>query len=223
MKIFLLHGDNVNKSYGRLMKYTEHAKKRNWDIVHFDGNRSLSMAMGTDSLFGGEKLVIIDSFSYLSKEDLEWMKNKRTDFSGNIVVYHDTVLSAVKIKTLPAIDKAEEFSFPVVLWNMIDSLYPGNSRKFLELFHEVTKTEAVELVISIVSKHIRDLYWILSDESSYVSPPWKKKKMINQAKKFSITKLTQLIFGLSVIDISTKTSDDSLSDLLDLFLIKELQ
>src|SRR4029079_9436574 len=202
----------------------EHAKKRSWDIVHYmDKSQNLQTIVRSEDLFGNEKLVIVDSFDLLSKKDLEWMKEHADTFAGNLVIHHTKLLPRTKIKSIPGLTKVEEFTYPVILWKMIDSFYPGNAKNFLTLMHQVIEKEAPELVFGLLAKQVRDLYWVLVDPYNCPIPDWKIAKLQSVAKKFSEEKLEKIIEELAEIDIQSKTSDSELKDLLDLMVVRELQ
>src|SRR5260221_8530486 len=133
MKIFLLHGDNTQASYERLMKYVEHAKKRDWDIIHYaDKSQNLAQLVRSDSLFDTDKLVIVDNFDLLTKKDLEWLKNDSAKITGNLVIHHNKLLPKTKINSIPKLEKTEQFVYPVLLWKMVDAFYPKNGKQFIQ-------------------------------------------------------------------------------------------
>jgi DNA polymerase III delta subunit len=224
MKIFLLHGDNTTASYERLMKYVEHAKKRSWDIIHYaDKSQNLAQLVRSDSLFDTDKLVIVDNFDLLTKKDLEWLKEESPKFTGNLVIHHNKLLPKTKINSVPKLEKAEEFVYPVLLWKMVDAFYPKNAKTFIQLMHQVLEKEAVELVFGLLAKQVRDLYWVLVDPINCPLPDWKISKMQAVVRKFSKEQLESIIEELSEIDIQSKTSDTELKDLLDLLAVKHLE
>lgn len=224
MHIFLLHGDNTSQSHTRLMKYMESAKKRGWDtITYSDKSQNLPQLLLSDSLFGNEKLVIVEGFDLLTKRDLNWLTKEGKEHKGNVVIYHDGVLAKTKIKTIPDLEKIEEFTYPVLLWKMVDGFYPGNAKQFLALMHQVLSNNVPELVFGLLAKQVKDLYWVLVDYESVPYPAWRKSKLENTGKKFSKEKLERIISEMAEIDVQSKTSDSELRDLLDLLAVRELQ
>jgi len=224
MKLFLLHGDNTTASYERLMKYVEHAKKRNWDIIHYaDKLQNLAQLVRSDSLFDTDKLVIVDNFDLLTKKDLEWLNEESGKFNGNVVIHHNKLLPKTKINSIAKLEKVEQFVYPIILWKMVDAFYPKNGKQFIQLMHQVLEKEAVELVFGLLAKQVRDLYWVLADAENCPMPDWKKGKLQTVARKFSKEKLEAIIEEMAEIDIQSKTSDVELRDLLDLLVVKHLQ
>lgn len=223
MKIFLLHGDNTTASYERLMKYVEHAKKRNWDIIHYsDKSQNLPELIRSDSLFDTDKLVIVDNFELLTKKDLVWLNDESSKLNGNLVIHHNKLLPKTKINAIPKLEKAEIFVYPVLLWRMVDAFYPKNAKNFLTLMHQVLEKEVPELVFGLLAKQARDLYWVLIDPQNCPIPDWKISKLQSVARKFSKEQLETIIQELAEIDVQSKTSDVELKDLLDFLVVKEL-
>ena len=134
MKIIVLHGEDINKSYARLRKFTDEAKKRNWEIIYDDISR-------TPSLFGNERLTIIRDYKLLGKKTVD----------GTLVIYHEGTLPITFLKTLPKETKIEEFKLPKMLWNFLDNMS-------VKSLHEVIKTEAIEFVFIMIAWKFKKRY-----------------------------------------------------------------
>ena len=77
MRIIVLHGDNTQKSYARLQKFIEVAKKRGWEVRKMSNSQqSLAELVVAENLFGAKKLVIVDKIETVSKKDLDWLKKQ---------------------------------------------------------------------------------------------------------------------------------------------------
>jgi hypothetical protein len=212
MKIIVLHGEDSAKSYSRLSKFMDTAKSRGWEIF-------TDQFPNTPSLFGTERLIVYRDYKLLTKNEIKNFDK----FDGTVVIYHDNEVPALFLKQLPKETKIEKFDMPKLLFAFLESIYPENSKRALTLLHEVIKTEAVELVMFMLSRQLRDLYWVKKDPSSTGFPPWKLNKLKSQANKFSESQLAQMLDNLSVIDIDTKTSKANLLTELDLMLVKQLK
>lgn len=134
MKIILLHGDDTTKSYERLQKFTEEAKKRNWKITDF----SLS-EIENQSLFDEESFYILRDYKLLDKKTL----SKLEQYSGNLVVYHTGKISAPSIKIINP-TKIELFELPQMLWKFLDNIT-------IKGLHEITKTQPVEYIFAMIA------------------------------------------------------------------------
>jgi hypothetical protein len=212
MKIIILHGDDSAKSYERLMKFVDAAKKRNWEIVTDEFPK-------TPSLFGTDRLIIYRDFSLLSKTD-----TKNFDrFDGTLVIYHDGILPQTFLKLMPADFKMEKFELPKILFTFLESFYPGNSARCLKLLHDLIKTQAVELIFFMLARHLKELYLVGIDPQTSLYPPWKLAKLKSQIEKFGVEKLKKIINELSDIDIEVKTGKADLLTSLDLLIVKQLE
>jgi hypothetical protein len=212
MKIIVLHGDDSAKSYERLMKFTDAAKKRSWEIVTDE-------FPNTPSLFGVDRLIIYRNYQLLTKKDIKNFDK----FDGTLVIYHDGILPQTFLKLMPADFKMEKFELPKLLFTFLESFYPGNSIKCLKLLHDLTKTEAIELTFYMLGRHLRDLYWVSIDTKSNQFPAWRLSKLKFQAEKFESEKIRQIISELGDIDILVKSSKTDLLSALDLLIVKQLE
>lgn len=224
MKIIILHGDDTEKSYARLQKFVDVAKTRSWEVVYMDDStQSIEEILSATSLFGGERFFILKDIKALGKKELTWLNKKYTELSGNFIIYHGGMLNMTFLKSLPKDSKIEEFKLPVLLWNFLNGLTPGNSTREVQLLHKIVEKQPIEFVFSLIAKHFRDLYWVKTNASSTGFPSWKLNKIKLQASKFEDQKLQEIIAQLSDIDIEVKTSKAELINELDLLLIKRLE
>ena len=212
MKIIVLHGDDSVKSYERLMKFVESAKKRNWEIVTDE-------FPNTPSLFGTDRLIVYRDYKLLKPQDIKNFDR----FDGTLVVYHTAILPQTFLKLMPKDFKMEKFELPKLLFVFLESFYPGNSVRALKLLHDLTDSQAIELTFFMLARQMRDLYWISIDPSSNHFQSWQASKLKNQAGKFTVEKLKQIISSLSDIDIKVKTSKTDLLTELDLLIVKQLE
>jgi DNA polymerase III delta subunit len=232
MKVIILHGDDEKKLYHRLSKFIETAKARSWEISYLDDrSQSIQEQLSSPSLFGAERFFIIRDVTRLGKKELEWINKNLGSLSGTLIIYHEGYVSQTIIKAFSNDTKVEEFKLPVILWNFLDGIYPGNSERSIKSFHQIIEKQAPEFIFTLIAKLFRDLYWVKTDEKSLPYPSWRIGKLKAQASKFTIGNLPsdgklrlQLIINkLSDIDIKVKTSKSDLVSELDLLIIKQLE
>ena len=223
MKIIILHGDDERRLYERLTKFVDSAKGRSWEVAYLDDpSLSLEEQLSSSSLFGAERFFVIRDISRLGKKELGWIAKKSKDLPGNLIIYHEGYVPQGILKALPDA-KVEEFKLPVILWNFLDGLYPGNSERSIKQFHKLIENEAPEFIFTLIAKLFRDLYWVKVDEKSLPYPSWRIGKLNLQSSKFSPEQLIDIIFHLAEIDIKVKTSKAEIVSELDLLIIKKLQ
>ncbi len=224
MKIIILHGEDTEKSYTRLKKFVDVARDRSWEVSYInDSNQSFQECLSASSLFGNERFFILKDIKKLGKKDLEWLKDNYLGLGGNLIIYSDKSLNVSTLKSFPKETKIEEFKLPVLLWNFLDGLYPGNDTREVQVLHKIIEKQPIEFVFSLIAKHFKELYWVKTGAASAGFPFWKINKLKSQASKFSEEKLKEIIGLLAEIDIKVKTSKTDLISELDLMLIKHLE
>jgi DNA polymerase III delta subunit len=224
MKLIILHGDNTLKSYERLLKFVEVARERGWEVARVvDKTQNIPEILASESLFGSQKLVVIEKINFINKKTSSWLKTNFKTTNANLVIYHQGIISKTFLKLLPKPDKIEEYKLPKLIWSFLDSFSPGNARNCLLLLHVLVKDEPIEFVFSLLAKHVRDLYWVKTDPKSVPYPSWRVGKLSRQAGKFSKTKLIDTIVCLANADIKVKTTQENLINLLDFIIATQLE
>lgn len=223
MKIIFLHGEDTNKSYERLHKFIETAKKRSWEVNYVDeSNLLLQETLSSVSLFATERFYILRDVRRFGKKEIEWLNKKYTDLSGNFIIYHEGTVGSAFLKSLPKDTKVEEFKLPKVIFLFLESFYPRNFKSCLMTFHKVVEIEPVEFIVALLARHLKDLYLIKIDDSSLSYPSWRISKLRNQSKNFSKEELKSIISDLAEIDILSKTSKLNIINSLDLLIVSKL-
>jgi hypothetical protein len=167
MKIIVLHGDDSEKSYSRLVKFINVAKKRNWEIVN-------DKIEDTASLFGNEKLIIIRDYKSLGKSEFNLIDR----IAGFLVVFHKGVLPAAFLKSLPKDTKIEKYDLPVILWKFLDSWD-------IKLFHKLLKTNAVEYIFAMIAWKLKQKY--------IKNPSSQNAKLISELAEIDVKAKTSIV------------------------------
>jgi len=141
MQIIILHGDDTVKSYERLTKFTNEAKKRGWQITDYNFQE-----VTNQTLFDENKFYVLYDYKLLNKKIIE----KLEKYSGNLIIYHASKISAVALRNLNA-DKTELFELPVVLWKFLDNMTVTG-------LHELLKTQAVEYILAMMAWKLKQKY-----------------------------------------------------------------
>lgn len=141
MKIIVLHGDDTQRSYERLMIFVNEAKKRNWKITEFSLEE-----VENQSLFGEERFYVLHDYKLLDKKTLQKLKK----YSGNLVVYTAGLHPAISLKALNA-DKVEKFELPQLLWKFLDNMT-------ITGFHKLLETQAPEYLLAMIAWKFKQNY-----------------------------------------------------------------
>lgn len=224
MKVIVLHGDNSDKSYERLKKFTDEAKGRSWEVINLsDSSHSVRDNLSSGSLFGSERFFVLRDFKLLEKKDMDWINKKGAGLPGNLIIYSPTLINQTLLKVLPKGAKIEEFKVPKLIWSFLDHVYPGNLRNVLTEFHEIIKTEAPEFVFSLLARQFKNLYLLKFPSNKLGLQDWQISKLKKQADRFTDSKLKDILNNLSDIDYEVKTGKAELVSSLDLFMLKHLE
>lgn len=224
MNLIVIHGDYVAASYKRLNKLVEVAKKRTWEIKKITANNKLrfSEQVSSKSLFEKESLYIFDQITKLPEKELRWLKNNEKNLYLNFVIYHPNFIPAKILRLLPK-HKIEEFKLPKLIWNFLDSFYPENSQKCLNLLHQVCESEPVEFVLALLSRRLKDLYIVKIDPQDLDYAPWRISRLKTQSEKFTKGLIKDTISALARADVEAKQSKLPLLTSLDLIITSKLE
>jgi DNA polymerase III delta subunit len=224
MKIYLIHGDHREKSYSKLNEYLDKGREKEWKIINIKGNNSfLKEPLLSTDLFDKNRIYVSRSFSKLSKKDIEFLNNYKEKLTGVLIFYSETKISDSAIEKINNIDRVEEFLLPKIIFSFLESFFPKNSNNCLKLYHSLLTNEKIEFIFYLLSKHLRDLYWVSKYPSKIPYPSWRVEKLEKQASRFKSNSIKELINLLSDIDIKSKTSASNLVDLLDFLIITKLE
>ena len=174
MKLIVLHGDDTIKSYERLTKFIDEAKKRGWDIVN-------DKIEDTPSLFGTEKLIIVRDYKTIGKKELNLIKK----IPGTLVIYTTGLHPAVSLKMINP-DKTEKFELPQLLWKFLDNMTIKN-------FHELLKTQPVEYILAMMAWKLKQKY--------LRNPTHEVKEMISELAEIDVKAKTGKADLLLSIDL----------------------
>lgn len=206
MKIIILHGEDIVKSYERLKKFIDTARERNWEVSFLDEtSQGINENLSIPSLFGAERFFILRDIKKLGKKELTWINKNYAGLSGNLIIYHEGEIGKTVINGLPKGIKIEEFKLPKLIWIFLENIRPGNSKRVLAEFHKVIETEPPEFVFTLIARQFKNLYYIKSGSKGVAFQGWQIARLSEQAKKFTIEQLTGIIGTLAEIDIKVKT------------------
>ena len=198
MKIIILHGDNISDSYKRLRLFKNEAKRRNWEIRYIDTKINIAEQLSSRHLFESSALFVLEEIGRVGKKDLNWINKNSERMDGTLIIYSESLLNKGLLNSISNVSKVEEYKLPVLIWKLLESIYPKNSRNCIKLLHEVLKKENPEFVFALISKQVRDMYWSNLENNNLLYQTWRISKLRSQAKKFSSGELKEILGRLSV-------------------------
>jgi hypothetical protein len=224
IKITLIHGDDVVASRKRLTKIAETVKQRGWEIINLNPNTNLPDQLSGNLLFNDKVLFILENnLDKLTTKDFDWININQPLLDINLLLFSGKEVGKLAIKKFPKDLNEEKFELPQELFKFLEIVYPGNFKQTISFLDRLTKDQPIELVFTMLARHIKDLYWVLADEQTLTYPSWRMGKLKSQGTKFGLEKLKNLISEFSNIDIQTKTSQANLRQSLDFTLLANLE
>lgn len=227
MKIKIFHGDNLVESRMALSQEVSKARKAGMEVVTVSGVKAdftqIRSALESGSLFGQDKLVVIEDFlssssSSFKKKTLAYLK--KAQFENELILWEGR-----EIKNLPLKVETKLFRLDPILFRFLESLKQGSPEASLELLRQLKKKEKPEMIFHMMTRQIRLLILAkdLGEEGLASLASWQKGKLIRQAQAFDLNHLVFLFGKLLEIDLEQKTSSDPfpLSSRLDL-LVSEI-
>lgn len=225
--IILLHGDNIVASRNELDRLK---KEKTREVFSFDGRKidltELKQALEANSLFGQEKIVILENFlsqrpSVAKNQVVEYLKNLETPV--DLILWEGRELEKKLLDGFPSAKK-QLFRLDLVLFKFLDSLKPGCGRIAVTLLREVLRKEEVELVFYMLVRQFRMLLALCDLQENSISEvtklgSWQKEKLVKQANSFGVEALLKIYHQLLEIDLKLKTglSPFNLLSTLELF------
>lgn len=219
MRISLIHGENIVVAYEKYRQLIDSSKLKGFEIVQINDLHNIV----SQSLFEEKVVFTVDRPKDIKPNDWKWLSKNCSKYNSNLLIFWEGNASSLVLGFLPKSVTVEKFDLPKILFNFLDSFYPGNCQKILGLLDRLVKNQPIELVFSMLARHLRDLYWVKSDEASLDYPDWRVLKLAKQAERFTTSDLGFMISELSIIDMKTKTGDSDLRVMLDLVIVKYLK
>ncbi|KPJ71016.1 hypothetical protein AMJ51_00355 [Microgenomates bacterium DG_75] len=206
--MLIIHGDNQVESRQFLVSQIEQARAKGKEIVRLEGKdvdlERLRQALENKSLFGGEKLVVVENLlvNLPSKSISKYLSDRQPK---NLIIWEGKEISQSKFKGLKF--KEKFFKLPPIIFKFLDAVLPGNSRYSLKLLKQTVNQSSAENVFYMLSRQIR--YLIIANQLGKKGlkglHPFQQQKIALQAKKFNLSQLLTIHRKLLYIDWQQKT------------------
>lgn len=217
MKVVVIHGEDIVASRQRFSKIINNAKNKGYDAVSLTGDIQDLNQLTTAGLFGNKQIYIIEDYKKIDPKIFKW------DLNGNILIWYKGEFPKSFSKSLPKQTKYEKFDVPKIIYNFLDSMLPGNTKRSLEFLHELQKTMAAEMISALVNSHLRDIWIVLEDGSELNYQEWRLGKLKRQGQALGKDRVERFLVKLAEADVQAKTGGADLSLMLDLIITKELK
>lgn len=222
--MLILHGENNIQSRNRLFEYITSAKESSKHVHHLDARTldmvTLEQAVGSESLFGEQKLLVIEELHSLpkskKKDELIEFINQSTSHSDSngieVILWEKRDLTPTMLKKF-TFAKSEQFKLSSALFVWLDNLSgikdSSQLKKMLDLFHKAWQSDGDFMCFSMLTRQLRLL--IQAKEGNFSSlAPFMIGKLKKQSTSFSIEQLLATHHKLLLIDTAQKTSQSKL-------------
>lgn len=212
--ISLLHGEDFVASRKDLWRIKS---EFTGEVVEIDGKTAtkeqLVVVLGTPSLFGEKRLVVIENF--LASKDI----GKETfdkDSHWDLVLWEGKKLTVSQVadwqKRLASV-RVLEFKVDPAIFKFVEAVRPGNGKQAISLLRECLRSEAIEVVYVMLVRQIRLL--LLTGSKAKIGPedfqklsPWQRARLSTQAARFSQDQLQRFYKQLLEIDFQIKSGQE---------------
>lgn len=232
MKAYIFHGDDTVESRKKLTDWIARARQKNWAVEKVAGEsittREVATSIKSDSLFSDKQLIVIENFILSNKDSFDFLKKLSQEMQkdylkgdGRVVIFWERKgIDGRKLTSLKKYFLIEGFSLPFVLFNFLDALSPGNTKKALISLNQAKSSLPPEMLLVMTARQVRLLIWAKTDPKTLKLSPWQKQKLIKQAENFEEKDLYALHSKLLEIDRKQKTSTaaQNLPSTLDLLV-----
>lgn len=211
--IKVLYGENLVLSRNALLVEIDIAEKNGLEVIRFEGKNisltELTQVLESKSLFGSDRLVIIENLFSLpkSKEKEKIFQLILKNLKSNLFIWEGKDLTKSQMAEFEHNFIFQQFKISSVLFKFLDSLKPNQKEANLQEFHSCLAQEVPEMIFAMLIRQIRLLILAKEGEKSLGNlAPWQKNKFISQAKSFETEKLKEIYQKLLEIDFQQKTS-----------------
>lgn len=226
--MIILHGEDANKSYGRLIVLTDELKANQTEVIINDAQdldiTYLRQELGSAGLFGSSKCFVIKNLlsSTKSKNKDKLIELVAQSTPHQIILWENKAVSATALKKFPDA-KVEAFAISPVIFKFLDSLRPTNTKNILLSWKTLVKegTEP-EFVFAMLVRQFKLLIQAKSGPSYVKLAPYPARLISQQATHYTLEHLLDLYNKLADIDlkIKTGTGGNSIENLLTHFFQK---
>ena len=208
---YLIHGDYHLGSRQFLSSLIKQAGDQAKEIIKLNGDQlslnHLFQATSSSSLFGSEKQLVIENLFSITKskqqsEMLDWLKNYHGE--NPIIFWEKKDIGKVLQRRLPQPITVKQFKTPIIVFKLVEQIYPQNINQALVLLRTALQKESAEFLFAMIIRQLRLMLLVKADQK-IPGAPWMIGKLKKQASHFDTFKLQNLYQQLYTLDKRIKT------------------
>lgn len=210
--LYLIHGDHIEVSRNKLVELKKAAAGK--EIRELNGKRfdqnALVQALESSSLFGGDVLVVIEGFISNAKKREKIFASTlerivEASRTVDIILYEEKDVEKTVLTKLGSNAQVFLHKTPVIIFQFLDSVRPGNVKASLLFFNEVVLHEPAEIVFVLLVRRVRQLIQLADHVMPDGLQSWQADRLTSQARHFTIEQLIAMHTRLLETDIAIKT------------------
>jgi len=224
--IRFIHGDNQLESRNRLSELIQEAGNKEVVKLREVNLTTIKQALESSSLFAEERVVVVENIisGRVDKNVLDYLKKGL--FESDLFIWEGKKMDARKLGWVKKKGRLEEYSYPKVLFKLVEVVGAVSKGEVLELFNETTSRMPVELVYFMLVRQLRLLLLISSSGANAAIKEtaslqsWMIGKFKAQASSIGQERLKKLYKQILYIDYQQKSGQANLSlkQTLDIWL-----
>jgi DNA polymerase III delta subunit len=229
--MIILHGENIVQSRNRLAEFITQTKQAGRELTRLEAKQLdlaiLGQTFGTQSLFGEEKVIVIEELHSLpkskKKDELIAAVASYGKDATQVIIWEKRTLTPTMLKKFAGA-KSEEFKLTNSLFKWLDGLtgQPSSStqKTQLQTLRQAITHDGEVMCLFMLARQLRLL--LQAQEGNFTGlPPFMIGKLSKQAQTFTLEQLLKMHHRLLQIDESQKTSASrlGLGQRLELLLV----
>ncbi|EKD57679.1 MAG: hypothetical protein ACD_57C00190G0001 [uncultured bacterium] len=226
--IFILHGQDREASYNRLLQiFKNYPKYHKVKLTKNDRQEAFYLAVFAQDLIEKEKIVSCENF--LSDKKVKFATVKTIPREITVIFWEHKQLAPAQVGQFQKIATVENFSLSQI-FRFLDSISP-NAHISLEHLHSSKLGSEQNLIWQLTNRLF--LLILAKNKANYETASklasskllnWQWQKVITQAQKFDLKTLYAIYHGAIKLDFMLKTGAANLdkNSLVSLLLIKYL-
>lgn len=210
--ILVVAGEDVRASRSHLINLKDDYIKKGFTLrpISFEELPQLRLWLGSSpNLFNSPFVFIGEHFNkkinmrnkVLAEELIEI--NRSTEIS--LLIWEELPKRLLK---LGKIAQVKEFPLRDSIFKLLDSFFPSNRSKFLQILEGLTEYVEDSFIFAMLVRHTRNLILAKSQALPKTIQPWQASKLIKQSTYWRKEDLLRFYEALLRIDIANKTSSN---------------
>lgn len=229
--MYLIHGDNTIASRTHLNQLIDQHKGRGVsEIIRLNGKKitdtDLIQALETQSLFGQDKLVVIEDLLARPRSQAKaaltsYLKTTSTPpNTPEVILWESKAATPAQIKSVGN-PKNQHHKLSKLMFSFLENLRPNQPKPNSSSLQQTLQQEPAELIFALLIRQIRLLIQV-KDNAQVKLPPWQVNKLKSQSATFSLSSLQKLHQDMIQIDMNIKTGSGllPLDSQLDILVTK---